>query len=106
MGRVVFAVYKPFKNRENELLDLVKVHFDLLLGQNLITNRKRIVLQAKNNEIIEIFEWKNQEAIDNAHTNTIVMDLWNKFSEVCTYENLNSLEESGGIFPDFKILDV
>lgn len=105
MKRVVFAVYKPFENKEEELLALIKVHFEVLLSQNLISDRKRIVLQANNNEIIEVFEWKSSEAIENAHSNETVMNLWTKFGEVCTYENLKSLKESEGVFPDFKILD-
>lgn len=105
MGRVVFAVYNPFENKEDELLALVKIHYDVLLSQKLITDRKRIVLKSKDKQIIEIFEWKSEEAIKNAHTNKIVIALWNKFGEICSYENLKNLPESEGIFPDFKVLD-
>jgi len=102
MGKVVFAIYKAFETKEKELLDLVKIHYAILLKQGIITYRPRIVLKAKNGEIIEIFEWNSQEALDKAHPNTEIAKLWKKFSEICTYQQMDTLLESKGIFQDFE----
>jgi len=105
MGKIVLALYKPFEGKENELLELIKEHTPLLLKHKLITSRKAIVLKSDNGTIIEIFEWRSPKAIDDAHTNEQIMNLWNKFGEICSYETLGSLEESKAIFPNFKVLD-
>lgn len=103
MGKIVFAVYKPFEGKTSELLALIEKHTPILFAQNLITDRKAIVLKSENGEIIEIFEWLSDEAINNAHENEEVIKIWNAFGKICSYETLGSLEESKEIFPSFEV---
>ena len=105
MGRVVFAIYKPFNRKIDALLEIVKQHKPLLLQENLVTSRPFIVLKTKNGSIIEIFEWKSEAAIEAAHSNKKIMEIWDAFSKVCTYETLQSLDEANSIFSDFEVLD-
>ena len=50
--------------------------------------------RAKDGSIVEVFEWKSARAIEGAHTNPAVVEMWNRFGDVCTYQKLVDLEES------------
>ena len=53
------TLYKPHKNKENGLQELISKHIPILKSNNLITNRKPILVQSNNGIYIEIFEWKS-----------------------------------------------
>ena len=102
MGRITIAVYRPKKGKEDALLKLVHEHIPILKDQQLITERKPIVMQAADKTIVEIFEWKSAEAIKQAHTNAAVQDLWNRFNEVCTYDIPVNVKEFSNMFSEFE----
>lgn len=106
MGRTVFAIYKPNEGKEDELLELIKVHTPLLFKEGLLADKSVFVLKAKQGEIIEVFKWSSLDAINQAHASEKVMALWNRFGEICTYQNLKSLAEIDSVFPDFELLNI
>ena len=99
---IVFAIYKPHKNKENELKKLIAKHVPILKSNNLITDRKPIVVQSKNGIYIEIFEWKSNHAVEEAHENPEVQKLWDEMGKISDFTNLESLEEVKDFFPQFK----
>jgi hypothetical protein len=101
MGRITIAIYKPKKGKEAELLNLVEEHLPILKTQNLITDRKPIVMQAADKSIVEIFEWRSPEAIQAAHHNPEVLKLWDRFNEVCDYEIPVNVKEFHNMFSEF-----
>lgn len=102
MGRITIASYRPKPGKERDLLKLVKEHMPILQSQQLITDRVPIVMQAGDKTIIEIFEWKSRKAIDEAHTNPAVQELWNRFNEVCDYEIPLNVKEFHSMFAEFE----
>lgn len=103
MERVVIALYRPRKGKEKELRKLVvEHHLKILREQQLITDRKSIVMQAADHTIIEVFEWKSKKAIEEAHANPAVQRLWQKFSEVCDYEVPTNVKEFQSLFSEFE----
>jgi hypothetical protein len=105
MGRITFAIYRPKPGKEKQLLQLVEEHLPILKSQNLITDRKPIVMQAKDKSVIEVFEWKSREAIDHAHNNTEVQKLWNRFGEVCDFETPKNIAEFSEMFSEFESIN-
>ena len=75
-SEIVFAIYKPHENNEHELKELISKHVPILKTHNLITDRKPILVQSKNGNYIEIFEWKSNDALEEAHKNPEVQKLW------------------------------
>jgi len=67
-------------------------------------DRPRTDYHARNADgtIIEVSEWKSQEAIDAAHKNPNVLVMWNRFFEVCDCMPLNTLSESAEMFCWFR----
>lgn len=101
MGEFVIAAYRPNKGKERELLKELKQHMPILRGEGLITDRPSSVMRAKDGTILEVFEWKSTEAVEQAHHNKAVKEMWGRFNAVCDYVTLADLEESKKLFPPF-----
>ncbi len=105
MERIVVVGYKPFPGRETALLELMKVHWQILDGENLVSNRKPIKMQSKDGTIIEIFGWKSKEAIESAHSNPVMQKMWNDYAQVCEYVPIGDLDESTNLFSEFTPIE-
>jgi quinol monooxygenase YgiN len=105
MGKIVIVCYVPFAGNEDRLEALVRDHLDVLRQENLVTERKPVIARAKNNSIVEIFEWKSREAINAAHQNANVLKLWEQFNAVCTYGIPADMEEFNQLFSEFEAVN-
>ena len=105
MPRFVIAAFKPKSGREQQLLAVVEKHWRILQEQNLVTSRPRYAMQATDGTILEVFEWRSPEAIEQAHHNPAVLALWSEFEASCEYVPLASLSESTHPFSEFKPLN-
>src|SRR5437899_13106131 len=101
-GIVVIVAYRPKPGKENELVELVRSRVPTLRKERLVTDRAPTIMRARDGTIIEVSEWKSQEAIDAAHKNPIVLAMWNKFFAVCDCVPLNTLPEPAEMFAGFK----
>lgn len=102
MGSISVACYKPKPGSEAELLELVRNHLPPLRAEGLVTARASIMMRTADGTVIEIFEWVSQEAIVGAHTNPVVLDIWKRFEEVCTYEIPATSPEFQNLFAHFE----
>jgi quinol monooxygenase YgiN len=103
MNRVVVIVaYRPKPGKAHEIVELVRSRVPTLRNEGLVTDRTPTIMRARNGTIIEVSEWKSQEAIDAAHKNPNVLAMWNKFFAVCDCVPLNTLSESAEMFAGFE----
>jgi len=98
----VICNYRPKPGKDKELLEIVKEHVPILRRLGLATDRTVHIMKAADGSIVEVFEWVSQKAIDDAHKNPEVLEMWKKFEAACTYENLSGLAEANHLFPDFE----
>ncbi len=99
---IVIASYKPREGKEEGMKEVLKDHMPILRKEGLITDFPVIVLKANDGSYLEIFEWKSQEAINQAHQSKNVLALWKRFDEVCTYVKLSDIEECKNLFASFE----
>ena len=102
MGSISVACYKPRPGHEETLLALVRDHLPPLRAQGLVTERASIVMRAADGTIVEVFEWVSREAIEGAHKNPVVLDLWKQFEAACWYETPSNLAEFKNMFGHFE----
>jgi hypothetical protein len=102
MGSISVACYKPRPGHEAALLELVRTHLPPLRQQGLVTDREPIAMRTADGTIVEVFEWVSQAAIESAHKNPVVLDLWKRFEAVCTYETPANLKEFQNMFGHFE----
>jgi len=104
-GVIVIVAYRPKPGKEKELLDLVRNRVPTLKKENLVTDRVPTIMRSRDGTIIEVSEWKSQEAIDAAHKNPNVLAMWEKFFDVCDCVPLNTLAEASEMFASFEPID-
>jgi quinol monooxygenase YgiN len=104
-ANLVIVAYKPKPGKNEALRQLVNNHVPQLAKLGLVTNRKPVIVEAADGTIIEVFEWFDNDAIRQAHSNPEVHKMWAAFSDACDYIPLNSLTEAGDMFAGFKPLN-
>ena len=101
MERIVIIGYKPLPGKELELKDLMKTHWQILKEEDLVSDRKSIIMHSEDGTIIEVFGWKSKEAIESAHTNPAVLKMWKEYEKVCEFIPVSNVEESSKLFSEF-----
>jgi quinol monooxygenase YgiN len=96
-GIIVIVAYRPKPGKETELLELVRNRVPTLRKEGLVTDRKPTIMRARDGTIIEVSEWKSQEAIDAAHKNPNVLAMWDKFFKLCDCVPLKDLRSEGNV---------
>lgn len=103
---IVIACYKPKPGKQDALHQLLKTHIPRLKEQGLVTEQIPILMEAKDQTIIEVFEWKSAEAIERAHGNPVVLKMWEEFNEVCEYLPVSKIEETNNLFSEFSPIEI
>ena len=106
MGQIAVVAYRPRPGKEALLLELTKEHLPILRGQGLATERPACAMRAADGTIIEVFEWKSQEAIAAAHTNPVVSKLWERYWQACECVPLANVKECSDMFAGFEPIDL
>jgi quinol monooxygenase YgiN len=85
MGKLVIAAFRPKPGKTDLLRAVLRDHFPTLRSQDLISDRAPIVMEASDGTMVEVFEWRSDEAVESAHSNPVVLALWKRFEEACDY---------------------
>jgi hypothetical protein len=102
---IVIVAYKPKPGKEADLLQLTREHVPLLHAEGLATGHPVTACQAKDGTIVEVFEWADG-GVQRAHTNPVVMKLWERYAAACDIVPLTSLPEASTMFASFTPLDL
>jgi hypothetical protein len=103
---MVIVAYRPRPGKEALLLELTREHVPILRGQGLATDRPPYAMRSADGTIIEVFEWKSKAAIEAAHTNPVVLKMWERYAEACEYIPLVKVNESSNLFAGFEPIDL
>ena len=104
-GVIVIVAYRPKPGKEKQTLELVRNRVPTLRKEGLVTDRVPTIMRARDGTIIEVSEWKSQDAIAAAHQNPNVLAMWNQFFEVCDCVPFRTLAEAEEMFPNFEPID-
>lgn len=95
---VVIACYRPRSGCAERLDELMADHVPILRSLGLVTDRAPIAARASDGTVVEVFEWRSQAAIDEAHTHPEVLAMWGRYDEVSTYVPVAEVEGAGELF--------
>ena len=106
MGVFVIACFKPKPGKEKMLLDVVRDHLPVLRKEGLVTEKQSLTMKSKEGSIVEVFEWKSEKAIEEAHKSKTVLELWKRFEESSDYIPVASIEEAKHVFSNFEPVEL
>lgn len=104
MGRIVIVAYRPKVGHQQALRQLALGHMRRLRAEGLVSEREAVLMEAKDGTVIEVFEWKSEEAIEAAHGNPAVQAMWKEYGEVCDYIPAGKVPEMTQLFSEFTPL--
>lgn len=104
MGIVIIAAYRPKDGAEAEFEKTLAEHIPTLRQQNLLTDRPEVRMRTEDGVFLELFEWRSQDAIREAHVSQVVQRIWENLDAVCDYVPLADLPESSDRFAHFTPL--
>jgi quinol monooxygenase YgiN len=106
MGRFVIVAYTPKTGKDQQLLAAVKKHLKVLQAEQLVTEKPAYVMRAGDGTIVEVFEWRSAQAVQEAHNNPAVQGLWAEFGAACEYTPLSKLAEAQQMFAEFDAVQL
>lgn len=106
MGRIVIACYKPKPGMKDQLVELTRRHVQRLQAEGLVTDREPFAMEAQDGTVVEVFEWKSKEAIEAAHSNPRVQEMWQEYAEGCEYVPIAGLQEAKEVYSEFAPIDL
>ena len=62
--------------------------------------------QVVDGTVVEVFEWRSAEAIQQAHHNPAVQALWAEFGAACDYLRPAELADAQQMFAEFHAVDL
>lgn len=77
-------------------------HLPRLREQGLVTDRESIMARAGDGTVIEVFEWTSAEAIEEAHSNPALLEMWDEYADVCDYVPISEIAEAADLFSGFQ----
>ena len=105
MGRIAIACYRPKPGKQQALEALVRTHVPRLRAEGLTTDRAAVIMRANDGTIVEVFEWESEDAIERAHSNPAVLEIWNEYEALCDYVPIAQVAGAADLFSDFAPLD-
>ena len=105
MSEIVFCVYKPKSGCKNKLLSCIKLNVPTLQKLGFATDRKPIICQSKEGQILEIFEWKSEASAKLAHSHPDVEAIWGKMEKYAEFSSLAKVLEADQPFVHLKAID-
>jgi quinol monooxygenase YgiN len=106
MAVMVIVAYRPRPGKESLLLELTREHVPILRGQGLATDRPAYAMRSADGTIVEVFEWRSKQAIEAAHTNPVVLKMWERYAEACEYTPLVNVKEASDLFAEFEPIEL
>lgn len=103
-GLYVIKTYMPNGGKETELENVLKNHWSILHSSGLTTGQEPLFLRNKDGRILEIFEWKDKESMDEAHAIDTTKQSWNTIMDLATLVPLASLAEANDPYPSFQLI--
>jgi len=102
---VCIKTFMPNPGQELALEDALHEHFRTLKEAGLTAKPEPFFLRSRAGRVIEIFEWRDSEALDEAHNNPATKASWDALMGLSTLVPLASLGESSEDYAHFQVIN-
>jgi quinol monooxygenase YgiN len=101
MGIIVIAHYRPNDGQKDAFIELIREHQVALREEGLITTRDFIEMETADGTLLELFEWKSEDASKSAHTNEKIQSIWARMGKIGAFPMAKDLAEYNSPFAHF-----
>ncbi len=99
-------MYKAIKEEnQSKLREILKKHVQTLRKYELITNAPVMLLESEDGTLMELFEWKDENASRVAHEHPAIRKIWGEMEGILEFPVLSNLPEANRRFPNFVVLE-
>jgi hypothetical protein len=102
---IVIVAYRPKPGKEADLLQLTREHVPLLRAEGLASEHPVTACRTTDGTVVEVFEWVPGGA-ERAHSNPVVLKLWERYAAACDIVPLVSLPEASNMFASFTPVEL
>ena len=82
---LALAAYRPRPEREDDLLVFLHEELALLRRRGHVTERRAPVVRAPKGELLVVLEWSTDHAVDDAHVDPDILEVWDRKAELAEY---------------------
>src|ERR1700679_3579287 len=102
---IVIVAYRPKPGKEADLLQLTREHVPLLRAEGPASEHPVTACRTTDGTVVEVFEWSPGGA-ERAHSNPVVLKLWERYAAACDIVPLVSLPEASNMFASFTPVEL
>ena len=93
MSKIALVVYKPRKDKTQELIDSLLSNIPAMRKLGLVTHREQIIARSKDGFIVQIFEWVKDDSEEQAMAHPLVQEMWMKVSKISDFQRPMTVAE-------------
>ena len=82
---LAFAAYRPKAGHADDLLALLAEDVATLRRRGHVTARAAPVVRTGGGEVLVVLEWSSEHAVDDAHADLEVLDVWKRKEQLADY---------------------
>ena len=101
---LALAAYRPRPEREDDFLVFLHEELALLRRRGHVTERRAPVVRAPKGELLVVLEWSTDHAVDDAHADPDVLEVWDRKAELAEYIAPAGLSGSDIPFPRWPVI--
>ena len=94
MGRIAVVCYRAKSGMHEALHALCAAHYARLYVLGFVTRRLPVFMTARDGSVVQVLEWKSQQAIDAAANHRSVLELRQQYAAVSELVPLTALPEA------------
>ena len=102
---LALAAYRPRPEREDDFLVFLHEELALLRRRGHVTERRAPVVRAPKGELLVVLEWSSDHAVDDAHADPDVLEIWDRKAELAEDDAIRSRDCGAGSPPAWACIE-
>jgi len=101
---LALAAYRPRAGKAGELFELLGENVATLRARGHVTDRPAPVVRTGDGDLLVVFEWSSEHAVDDAHVDPEVIAVWERKGQLAEYVPPSALAGSRVSFARWTLL--
>jgi len=104
-SRLSLSAYRPRPGRGDDVVPHLREEVATLRTHGYITSRPAPICVTGSGEYLVIVEWATETAVDEAHADDVILEVWRRKEQLAEYIAPADLDGSGVPFASYDVLE-